>query len=86
MNNTKTLAIVASDGSNISSRNICITQQHKQHLLIKRREEDHKKTIEMVTQLPYRRANETTESGFDNSLAQECQNTICTHPAFMQPV
>jgi hypothetical protein len=35
----------------------------------------------MVTQIPLQKCKQAaTESGFDNTEEQECQNVICTHP------
>jgi hypothetical protein len=83
MNNTKTLAIVAifmaatlvvgTFAATATTQTALAYQQKKRGGSQENSKDGNTVTLQACKQ-------DGTESGFDNSLAQECQNVICTHP------
>jgi hypothetical protein len=83
MNNTKTLAIVAifmaatlvvgTFAATATTQTALAYQKKKRGGSQENSKDGNTVTLQACKQ-------DATESGFDNSLAQECQNVICTHP------
>jgi hypothetical protein len=84
MNNTKTLAIVAIFmAATLVVGTFAATATTQTALAYQKKNrggsQENSKDGNTVTLQACKQ--DATESGFDNSLAQECQNVICTHPS-----
>ena len=83
MNNTKTLAIVAifmAATLVVGTFAATATTQTALAYQKKNRGGSQENSKDGNTVTVQKCKQDATESGFDNSLEQECQNVICTHP------